>query len=158
VENLIGPWKFALFYLVCAFASGIGSVLGRVALPLDKGTVPGLGASGAIMGMIAAYLFLYSDQRIRTMITVFGLPIPFGIGMPAWVFILHMSLRDALGSWLEQQFQEMGYMYSMVGVFAHLGGFAAGLLCVLLFLPAETLYYRRQYAKRTSTTYKSIRK
>ena len=158
VENLIGPWKFALFYLVCALASGVGSVLGRAALPLDRGAVPGLGASGAIMGMIAAYLFLYSDQRIRTMITVFGLPIPFGIGMPAWVFIMHMSLRDALGSWLEQQFQEMGYVYSMVGVFAHLGGFAAGLLCVLLFLPAETLYYRRRYAKRTSTTYKSLRK
>jgi membrane associated rhomboid family serine protease len=158
VENLIGPWKFALFYLVCAFASGVGSILGRAALPLDQGTVPGLGASGAIMGMIAAYLFLYGDQRIRTMVTVFGLPVPFGVGIPAWVFILHMSLRDAIGSWLEQQFQEMGYVYSMVGVFAHLGGFAAGLLCIFLFLPAETLYYRRRYAKRSSTTYRSLRK
>jgi membrane associated rhomboid family serine protease len=158
VENLVGPWKFALFYLVCAFASGVGSVLGRAALPLDKGTVPGLGASGAIMGMIAAYLFLYSDQRIRTMVTIIGIPIPFGIGMPAWAFILHMTLRDALRSWLEQQFQEMGYIYSMVGVFAHLGGFAAGLLCVLLFLPAETLYYRRRYAKKAGTTYRSLRK
>jgi membrane associated rhomboid family serine protease len=158
VENLIGPWKFALFYLVCAFASGVGSILGRAALPLTQGTIPSLGASGAIMGMIAAYLFLYSDQRIRTMVTVFSLPIPIGIGMPAWVFILHMTLRDALGSWLEQELQEMGYIYSMVDVFAHLGGFAAGLLCVFLFLPAETLYYQRRYAKKVGTTYRSLRK
>jgi membrane associated rhomboid family serine protease len=158
VENLIGPWKFALFYLVCVLASGVCSVLGRAALPLSKGTVPGLGASGALMGMIAAYLFLYSEQRIRTLITVFGIPIPFGIGVPAWVFILHMTLRDALGSWLEQQLQAEGYVYSMVDVFAHLGGFAAGLLCVVLFLPAETLYYRRHYTKRTGRTYRSLRK
>ena len=158
VENLIGPWRFALFYLVCVFASGVCSVLGRAALPMTKGTIPGLGASGALMGMIAAYLFLYSDQRVRTLVTVFGLPIPFGIGVPAWVFILHMTLRDALGSWLEQQLQAEGYVYSMVDVFAHLGGFAAGLLCVFLFLPAETLYYRRQYTRRTGRTYRSARK
>jgi membrane associated rhomboid family serine protease len=158
VENLIGPWKFALFYMLCVFASGIGSVLGRAALPMTKGTIPALGASGALMGMIAAYLFLYSDQRIRTLITVFGLPIPFAVGVPAWVFILKMALRDALGSWLEQQAQAVGFQYSSTDVFAHLGGFAAGLLCVFLFLPAETLYYRRRYAKRTGTTYRSIRK
>jgi membrane associated rhomboid family serine protease len=158
VENLIGPWKFALFYLVCTFASGVGSVLGRAALPLTQGTIPSLGASGAIMGMIAAYLFLYSEQRIRTLVTAFGVPIPVGIGIPAWVFILHMTLRDALDSWLEQQLQSEGYVYSMVDVFAHLGGFAAGLLCIFLFLPAETLYYQRRYAKKTSTTYRSLRK
>jgi membrane associated rhomboid family serine protease len=144
VEDLIGPWKFVLFYLVCAFFADTASILGGVALPLTQGKIPSLGASGAIMGVIAAYFFLYSEQRIRTLVILAILPIPFTLKLPAWVFIIHSVLRDITGSLLQQEAQAMGYLWSLIGFFAHLGGFGAGLVCLYLFLPAEVLYYRRR--------------
>ncbi len=140
LEDMLGPTKFGLFYLVCVLVSGTGSVLGRTALPLTQGVIPGLGASGAIMGIVAAYLFLYPQQRILTLILLGIIPIP--LRMPAWVFILYTVTRDILGGRLEQEFQAIGYFYSFVDSFAHLGGVIAGLMCVYFFLPRELLYYR----------------
>ena len=143
LEDVLGPTKFGLFYLSCVFVSGVASVLGRAALPLTKGMIPGLGASGAVMGVVAAYLFLYQDQRIRTLPMLFGiLPIPISLHTPAWVFIVYTVTRDILNGYLEQQFQEYGTIYSLVGSFAHLGGVIAGLTCLYLFLPQELLQYR----------------
>ena len=97
------------------------------------------------MGIVAAYLFLYQEQRIRTLPMLFGLvPIPFALRMPAWVFILYTVGRDITRGWLEQQFQASGYIYSFVGSFAHLGGVIAGLTCLYFFLPRELLYYRHR--------------
>lgn len=143
LEDVLGPLKFGLFYLACVFVAGIGSVLGRAALPITQGMRPGLGASGAVMGVVAAYLFLYHEQRIRTLVMVV-LPIPFTLRMPAWVFILYTVTRDILGGWLEQEAQSLGTFYSLVDSFSHLGGVIAGLTCLLLFLPSETLYYRHR--------------
>lgn len=143
LEDLLGPTKFGLFYLVCVLVSGTGSVVGRTALPLTQGMIPGLGASGAIMGVVAAYLFLYSEQRILTLILIGIIPIPLRI--PAWVFILYTVTRDILAGWLEQEFQEIGYLYSFVDSFAHLGGMIAGLICVYFFLPQELLSYRHRH-------------
>jgi membrane associated rhomboid family serine protease len=142
LEDVLGPARFGLFYLLCVFVSGTASVVGRAALPLTRGTVPGLGASGAVMGIVGAYLFLYPEQRIRTLVVLLVLPIPFGVSMPAWAFILYTVTRDVLGGWLEQRMQELGYVYSFVDVFAHLGGVIAGLSCLYLFLPSEVLHYR----------------
>jgi membrane associated rhomboid family serine protease len=153
VEDLLGSWKFALFYLVCIFVSGIGSVLGRATLPITQGMIPGLGASGAVTGVMAAYLFLYSEQRIRTL-TMIIIPIPFTVKIPAWVFIVYTVLRDMLSGWLEQEFQARGYLYSMIDSFAHLGGVMAGMMCLYLFLPAQVLYYRYQLSKRHSPAYR----
>jgi membrane associated rhomboid family serine protease len=140
LEDMLGPTKFGLFYLVCVLVSGMGSVLGRTALPITQGMIPGLGASGAIMGIVAAYLFLYPQQRILTLM-LFGI-IPIPLRIPAWVFILYTVTRDILGGRLEQEFQAIGYLYSFVDSFAHLGGVIAGLMCVYFFLPRELLYYR----------------
>ena len=143
LEDVLGPAKLGLFYLVCVFVSGTASVLGRAALPVTQGLRPGLGASGAVMGVVAAYLFLYHEQRIRTLVMVI-FPIPFTVRMPAWVFILYAVTRDIVGGWLEQEFQAYGYLYSFVDSFAHLGGLIAGLTCLYFFLPAEMLYYRHR--------------
>ena len=96
------------------------------------------------MGIVAAYLFLYHDQRIHTLVMLTIIPIPFTLRMPAWVFILYTVTRDILGGWLEQRFQAQGYLYSFVDSFAHLGGVIAGLACLYFFLPAEMLYYRHR--------------
>ena len=144
LEDALGPAKFGLFYLVCVFVSGIASVLGDTALPLTQGTIPALGASGAIMGIVAAYLFLYHEQRIRTLLFLGIIPIPAPLHMPAWVFILYTVARDIVRGLLEQEFQAHGYLYSLVGSFAHLGGVIAGLTCLYLFLPPEVIYYRHR--------------
>lgn len=147
VEDVLGPVKFGLFYLACVFVSGAASVVGRAALPMTQGMRPGLGASGAVMGVVAGYLFLFHNQRIRTLVMV-GIPIPFFVRLPAWVFILYTVVRDILSGLLEQAMQEYGYLYSFVDSFAHLGGVIAGLTCIYFFLPAETLYYRHRPGER----------
>jgi membrane associated rhomboid family serine protease len=144
VEDLLGPGKFALFYLVSIFISGVSSVLAESALPMTQGEIPGLGASGAIMAVMAAYLFLYSEQQIRTLMFLAVVPVPVPIKLPVWFFVIFQTARDVIGGFLEQSFQEMGYRYSMVGFFAHLGGFIAGMTAIYLFLPSEVLHYRHR--------------
>jgi membrane associated rhomboid family serine protease len=146
VEDLLGPAKFLLLYLVCVYVSGLGSVIGEVALPVWQGIVPNLGASGAIMGVVGAYLFLYYEERIRTLPMIFGV-IPFIFYLPrfpVWVFILYTILRDVLNGWLEEQFQAAGSYYSFVNSFAHLSGIIAGMVCIYLFLPPAMLHFRRR--------------
>jgi membrane associated rhomboid family serine protease len=147
VEDLLGPAKFLLLYLACIYLSHLASVIGEMALPVWQGTIPSLGASGAIMGVVGAYLFLYYEERIRTLpIIWFEIPIPFVFYMPrfpVWVFILYTIIKDVLNGWLEEQFQAIGSYYSFTNSFAHLGGIIGGMLCIYLFLPASMLHFRR---------------
>jgi membrane associated rhomboid family serine protease len=84
---------------------------------------------------MAAYLFLYSDQRILTLIT----PIPWLFWIPAWVYIIHQLLANAL---LGELIQE-DVAVTTVNVFAHLGGAAGGLLFIYFFLHPEIFAQRR---------------
>jgi len=144
VEDVLGRTKFLLLYFVCVFVSGIGSVVGEIALPLWKGTLPNLGASGAIMGVVGAYLFLYSGEKIRTVILPGGLPIPFFPRVSAGFFIGYLILSDVLNGLLTEQFQKLGRDFSSVNSFAHLSGLVGGLIGIYLFLPREMLHYRYQ--------------
>jgi len=145
VEDLLGAGKFLLLYFVCIFVSGLGSVIGEVALPVWQGVIPSLGASGAIMGVVGAYLFLYYEERIRTLPMIFGfIPFIFYLPrLPVWVFILYTVLRDVLNGWLEEQMQAAGTYYSFVNSFAHLSGIIAGMVCIYLFLPPAMLHFKR---------------
>ena len=146
VEDLLGPAKFLLLYFVCIYVSGLGSVIGETALPVWQGFIPGLGASGAIMGVVGAYLFLFYEERIRTLPMIFGF-IPFIFYLPrfpVWVFILYTIIKDVLNGWLEEQFQAAGTYYSFVNSFAHLSGIIAGMVCIFLFLPPAMLHFRRK--------------
>lgn len=154
LEDVLGPIKFGVFYIVCIFVSGTVYVVGEIALPITQGTNPALGASGALIGIVTAYIFLYHDQRIRTVIFGF-LPIPETYyfipflawpRLPAWVFVMVRVVQDILGAWLAQTIQyEYGVEFPVyVAWFVHLGGVLAGLTCLYLFLPAEIIHYRRQ--------------
>jgi membrane associated rhomboid family serine protease len=147
VEDLLGPAKFLLLYFACLYLSNLASVISEVALPFWHGTLPSLGASGAVMGMLGAYLFLYYEERIRTLpIIWWEIPIPFVFYLPrfpVWVFIFYTIIKDVLNGWLEEQFQAIGSYYSFTNSFAHLGGIIGGMLCIYLFLPASMLHLRR---------------
>lgn len=140
LEDVLGPVKFGLFYLLAVFVAGIGSVVGWAALPVTQGEIYSVGASGAIMGVLGAYLFMYSEQRIHTLL----LPLPIIVRVPVWAYMLYNVGHDILGGLLEQQAQALGQTSTGVDVFAHLGGLIAGLMCIFLFLPAEILHYRHQ--------------
>ena len=149
VEDVLGATRFGLLYMVCLFVSQVGSVISEVALLVTQGVIPNLGASGAIMGIVGAYLFLYHDEKIRTLPLLFGvIPIPILPRFSAAVFILYTIFRDVLNGWLEQQMQNLGYIYSFVNSFAHLGGLIAGLLGMYLFLPAAVLNYQYRSSEK----------
>ena len=115
VENRLGRTRFIAFYL----GAGVAAALAQVAVDTDS-QVPMIGASGAVAGVLGAYLVLYPRSRIHTLL-LFG-----------W-FIFHRRIRAVylIGFWGALQiFGGLGSLASPEGggvaYFAHLGGLAAG--------------------------------
>ena len=134
VEEGLGHLKFLLFYFVCGIAAGWAQLLVDPA-----STVPSLGASGAIAGVLAAYLLLFPRQPVRTVILV--LIIPFVVNLPAFLLILY---------WFAIQFVHGVSVLSLrpeggIAYWAHIGGFVAGLVLVRLFSPEGPRPQRRRY-------------
>jgi membrane associated rhomboid family serine protease len=128
IEDTMGHVKFLVFYLLCGLAaSGL-----QVIVNPDSET-PMIGASGAISGVLAAYLVLYPKGKIRTMILA-GIPIM--VLIPAWGMI---------GYWIVIQFingiASLGVNTAETGggvaYFAHIGGFVAGAALVWIFRDRE---------------------
>ena len=107
VEDGMGHGRFLLFYLLCGVAAGLSH-----ALMLPDSTRPLIGASGAVAGVVAAYLMLY--PRVKVWGLFFG-RIP-----------LRLPAMWAIGFWVLLQLVSAFLGDESVGWFAHLGGFAAG--------------------------------
>ncbi len=130
VEDCMGHLRFAVFFLAC----GILAAFAHALMNLDS-VQPLIGASGAISGIIAAYLLLYPRVRIWGLVLKF---VP--VAVPAWV---------ALGAWiLVQLFQGLWGGPSAVAWFAHLGGLAAGLSLLPLFVSRGISIRSRWIASR----------
>ena len=117
VEDRLGSFPYLLFYLVCGLASGISQVL------FSWGSrIPSLGASGAISGVLGAYVVFFPGSRILTLVPLFI--IWFLARIPAFVFILlwfAVQFLSGLGS--------LGAVNSGgVAWWAHVGGFVIGAL------------------------------
>jgi membrane associated rhomboid family serine protease len=135
VEDLTGPFRFFLFYLLCGLCGG---VLRLVFEPTNP--IPSIGASGAIAGVMGAFLFLYSDERVRTLVLL-G-PIILWPRLPAALLLVLWLFLQLVGAASSQ----MGG--AEIDYWAHIGGFVAGLIFLYLFLGKEALYYRRHERKR----------
>lgn len=129
VEDAMGHLRFLGFYLLAgAMAAGL-----QVAMGPDS-AIPMVGASGAISGVMGAYVVLYPKVRVHTL--VFLLIFFFRVTLPAWVmlgFWLAMQLLNA-------QVEQVGG----VAVWAHIGGFVAGALLILIFRDPALLARRRR--------------
>jgi len=124
VEDRLGHVRYLLFYLLSGYAATLGHFLSS-----PDSAVPAIGASGAISGVLGAYLFLHPKARIQTLI-FFGFFARLTL-VPAWVFLplwFLIQLFSGLASLGVSNAQEGGG----VAFFAHIGGFVAG--PILLFL------------------------
>ncbi len=124
VEDRLGHLRYLLFYLLCGFAATFAH-----AWSSPGSVVPAVGASGAISGVLGAYVFLHPRARVRTLVflgfLVTFVDIPVLIYLPIWFLIQLVSGVASLGA---PTAAESGG----VAWFAHIGGFVAGPLLLLL--------------------------
>lgn len=116
VEDRMGSFPFLIFYLIC----GIGSSIAQTAFSWGS-HVPALGASGAISGVLGAYIVFFPGSRILTLIPLFI--IWFMARVPAWIFITLWFLVQFLSGVSSLGAASGGG----VAWWAHVGGFLLGL-------------------------------
>jgi membrane associated rhomboid family serine protease len=121
VEDALGKWRFLLFYFAC----GIGAAAAQLAIG-PSSMVPMVGASGAIAGVLAAYLRLFPSARVVVLLWfIIFVSTP---TVPAWVFILIWFGFQVLSGLDVLHYGQ--HAAGGVAVFAHIGGFLAGLLLI----------------------------
>jgi len=126
VEDTFGRARFVVFYFLAGFAATALQTIVTLAFATRAGAeIPNVGASGAIAGVLGAYILLFPAARVTTWL----LPV-FIFQLPAFLF---------LGLWFAFQLWDGGYAFTHpeaggnIAYFAHIGGFAFGLLTAKLF-------------------------
>ncbi len=119
VEDRFGPIKFILFYLLC----GLGATFAQLAFSLGS-NIPNLGASGAIAGVLGAYILLFPKGKIKVLHRQQVIHVPALIVIGGWIALQFFS---GIGS-IADTAQTGGVAYM-----AHIGGFVAGFVLTFLF-------------------------
>jgi membrane associated rhomboid family serine protease len=132
IEEAMGRLRYLAFYLLCGFAASFSHIL------LNTGSViPMVGASGAIAGVLGAYLMLYPHARVLTLVVLFFFIrmfyIPAGFMLGFW-FVFQLLNGSMAGN------QNTGG----VAFWAHVGGFMAGLVLVGLFKKKQVRFFNPQ--------------
>lgn len=125
VEDACGPWRFLAFYLL----AGTSATILFTVVQHDSG-IPGIGASGAIFGVMGAYLLLYPGGRIRTLVFISFVPIWPRI-RAIWIVLYFIGIQIIPA--VEILLRKADYR---VNHWAHLGGFFSAVF-ILLFLRPE---------------------
>jgi len=124
VEDRMGPLRFIIFYLVC----GVLAALTQVLVTPDA-TIPSVGASGAIAGILGAYLLFFPTARLIVLIPI--LFFPFFFELPAVIFlVLWFFIQLFSGTAMLASPQQVGG----IAFWAHIGGFIAGMLLCRFFV------------------------
>ena len=129
IEDACGHLKFVIFYLSCGLAASF------VHLAVSSGSlVPTIGASGAISGILGAYLLLYPKAEILTLVPIY--PFMYPIELPAAAFLIY---------WIALQFisglPSLGRIGGGVAWFAHIGGFFAGLILIIILKKRQIKFF-----------------
>lgn len=126
VEDSMGHPRFAAFYLLCGALAAVAQVFAS-----PGSSAPMVGASGAISGVMGAYLVLYPKVRVHTLVFlgffVTTVALPAYLMLLYWVFIQFLSSLFTIGAHGE----------GGVAFVAHLGGFISGVALIKLFAKAE---------------------
>ena len=133
VEDILGHGKFLLFYIACGLAAGLAQVFVD---PTSR--VPTVGASGAIAGVMGAYIIKFPRSRILTLIPIIIFFTT--VEVPAWLMLFYwffIQLFQGIGT--------IGYSHISrgggVAYMAHVGGFVAGAVLILLLAPRTPRRY-----------------
>ena len=141
IEDRIGHIRYLIFYIFCGVAAGLIHLFTNW-----NSKIPTIGASGAISGVMGAYLLLHPTSRILTLLPIFFF-FQF-VEIPAYIF---------LGFWFLLQLFSAGFAPSHIGgiaFWAHIGGFVSGLVFIKIFdwIPRTGLSNGlRRYTERQST-------
>ena len=137
VEDTLGKVRFLIFYFLAGFAATATQTIVTLGYgsPQD-GEIPNLGASGAIAGILGAYVLLYPQGRVLT-----------------WIFFLIIEIPAFiyLGIWFIFQLIDGGYAFvhpeagGGIAYFAHIGGFVFGALTVKIFMTGRPGRYEATY-------------
>ncbi|MGB8579316.1 MAG: rhomboid family intramembrane serine protease [Candidatus Sulfotelmatobacter sp.] len=128
VEDWLGHFKYLVFYLL----TGLIAMMTQVAINLHS-TVPSVGASGAIAGVLGAYFVLYPRARVLTWFFVFV------VWVPAWIILGYWFVLNFLSGTATALAVQGGNMGG-VAFWAHVGGFVSGALLVKVFGERERRY------------------
>jgi membrane associated rhomboid family serine protease len=131
VEDILGHGKYLLFYLLC----GVAAAIAQIAID-PSSRVPIVGASGAIAGVMGAYLVKFPKSRVVMLFWFFFF---FTFDLPAWFMLVYwFGLQFAGGLGSIAQTTQGGTAF-----FAHLGGFVAGIVLVYT-MGTRQPYWRRR--------------
>jgi membrane associated rhomboid family serine protease len=122
VEDNLGKLKFIVFYLVC----GLVAMLTQAYANPDS-SVPNLGASGAIAGVLAAYIILFPHNRVRVLLFW-----PFIVNMSAWFVLGFWILMQIVSGW-SSQYNNASTSGGGIAYMAHIGGFFTGVILTFVF-------------------------
>lgn len=131
IEDSMGHLRFLAFYLLCGVVAAAAHIWFNLASPL-----PAVGASGAISGVMGAYIVLYPHARVRT-----WFPPIFLFHIRAMFFLAYWFGLQLLMAYLE--FGSEAGEQGGVAVWAHVGGFVAGLVLIRLFDKPRLVYAKR---------------
>jgi len=124
IEDQLGRWRLLPFYLGCGAAAGLAQMLAD-----PSSTIPTIGASGAVAGILGAYALLFPRARVYTVVLVFVflriIPVPAALWLGIWFLLQAGSAVVTRGS----------AGAGGVAWWAHLGGFAIGFLLIWLLRP-----------------------
>lgn len=133
IENNLGSFLFVIFYLLAGIIAGLIH-----ALIYGSSTIPTIGASGAIAGVLGAYFYLYPNAKVLAIVPIFYfftiIPVPAYIFLGLW-FILQLI----------PGFVYFGKMGSGVAFWAHIGGFIGGFILIILFSKKKRQNYYRYF-------------
>jgi membrane associated rhomboid family serine protease len=122
IEDTLGHFRFMIFYLLAGLGAGLAQVFSD-----PQSTVPMIGASGAVAGVLGAYLLLFPRARILTLMFIF-----------IFIRMIRIPALIVLGFWfLVQLLSVTSGFETGVAFFAHIGGFVAGLILVKVFQPQK---------------------
>ena len=134
VEDRMGSARFFLFYIL----SGLAAALTQ-AFIAPNSQIPAIGASGAIAGVLGAYIVLFPRSRVITLIPIFL--IPWYTEIPAIFYLGFWFVTQLFSGFTQLSNVDAGG----VAWWAHIGGFVFGVLLFRLFTPARHPAYTRQY-------------
>ena len=126
IEDRVGHFRYLIFYIMCGVLAGLSHVYATAAFATTEASllVPSLGASGAISGVLGAYLLLFPTRKVTVLIWWFPTIMPAFIVIGLWFVFQLISGLGYLGSGTQQG----GVAYA-----AHIGGFIAGFLLIKIF-------------------------